>query len=92
MGMLVIAVGFGFAMGFGLGAFLDDVRPSLLGLAVALLSGVVVLAGSIGPDPSHVGGSLVTGSVVGSAGLGLQRARARTRTDGSRRGGIPFQT
>ena len=83
VGLVLVAVGFGFTMGFGLGDFLDDTRPPVVGLAVALLAGAAVLAGSVGSDPEAVGISLVVGSVAGFMGLGLQRARARSRTDGS---------
>src|SRR5690606_40104255 len=65
LGIVVVSVAFGLAMGYGLGAFLDDVRPSLLALAVALAAGVTVLSASLGPDPEAVGGSLVLGAVAG---------------------------
>lgn len=81
LGIVVVSVDFGLAMGYGLGAFLDDVRPSLLALAVALAAGVTVLSASLGPDPEAVGGSLVLGAVAGLVGLGSRRVGRRP--DGS---------
>lgn len=81
--MVLIAAGFGAAMGFGLGAFLDDIRPSMVALAVALVAGVGVLAGSVGSRPREIGGSLVIGTVAAIVALGVQRVGSTRRADGS---------
>lgn len=76
IGAVLISVGFGFAMGWGLAVFLADSRPPLAALMTAFGTGAVVLVGSLGDSPEMVGGSLLLGSVAASATFGWRRSQA----------------
>lgn len=84
-GAVLVSLGFGFLVGFGLAGFLpDDRRPTLVSLLVALAAGVLVLSASLGDEPALVGGSLVIG-----AGAGLAGTLLHSRMTDSGAGPIP---
>jgi hypothetical protein len=58
---IVVAVIFGGLMGWGLGSFLEDIRPVVAGLLLGLACGAVVLALDLTADPGFTGLSLVLG-------------------------------
>lgn len=70
----VVAVGFGLLLGWGLGARSYPRLPVIAALLLGVVVGVGVLAGSIGPDPSLSGWSLIFG-----CGTALGTSLLRTR-------------
>jgi hypothetical protein len=69
---IVVAVGFGLTVGWGLGFSLPDRRPALFSLLFGLAAGAVSLVASLGS--TMAAWSLVLGCGAGLVSFGLKRA------------------
>lgn len=74
----VVALAFGGFMGYGLGRFLDDLRPPVMSVVVAFLIGVVTWVLGTGSDGSELAGS----SLMLGGGAALVALAARFRSGG----------
>lgn len=73
---IVVAVGFGGLVGWGLGFSLPDTRPALVTLIVGLVIGAVILLTSFGSQPAMAGGSLILGCGAGLLALAPRLRRS----------------
>lgn len=64
---MIVAIGFGLVMGWGLGRALPDPRPAAVAYLVGMAAGAIVRIGGLGATPGFTGGSLLLGCTAALA-------------------------